>query len=251
MFLMPEGVKISKFIAECGVGSRRYCETLVETGRIKVNGRVMDNVAERVDPFSDVVKFAGRRLQVAEKAVYALNKPAGHVSTMSDTHAKKTIADLIPSKLAHLGLAPVGRLDKESEGLMILTNEGELANRLMHPRYRIKKVYRISLDKAPPQRVLNMLKKGVTLPDGDRLKGLEVNVLGKGKEPTKELELTLREGKKREIRRAFEMFGYDVRKLKRISIGPIRLGVIRKGELVKLSANQVRKLKIACGLESP
>ncbi len=245
---MPDGIKIARFLAEAGVGSRRYCETLVVDGKVRVNGRMMDNVAERVDPDIDIIELSGRRLRLAGKAVFALNKPPGYVSTMSDPHASRTIADLIPAKLAYLGLKPVGRLDKESEGLMLLTNDGDLANRLMHPRHGISKIYRVSLDKSPKQRVLDILRKGVTLPEGERLRGMGIRIAGSGPEAARELELTLKEGKKREIRKGFEMFGHRVRKLQRIAIGPIRIGVIRRGELVRLKENQVKKLREYCGM---
>ena len=243
-----ENIKIAKYLAECGIGSRRTCEKLVEDGRIRVNGRVMSVVAERIDPDTDVIRFGKRKVGRVRKFTFALNKPKGYVSTLSDPRAGPTLTELIPAKYASLGLKPVGRLDKDSEGLMLMTNDGELANRIMHPRFGVPKVYRISLNEIPPDRILGVLGKGVHLPDGERLKSMKVRAVGKGRNPNRELELTLREGKKHEIRRALGMFGYDVKKLKRISIGPIQLGSIHKGSMVELSKSQMKRLRKALKL---
>ena len=239
-------VKIAKYLAECGIGSRRGCETLVAGGKVRVNGRVMKNVAERIDPETDIVEYAGKEVVIARKVVFALNKPRGYVSTLSDPRAGPTLAGLIPAKYASLGLKPVGRLDKDSEGLMLLTNDGALANRIMHPRYGVLKTYRVTLDSAPPERVLGVLRRGVHLPDGDKLKPMGTRIVGRGREAAREIELTLSEGKKREIRRAFTMFGYEVKTLRRIAIGPVKLGSIRKGSMVELSKSLVKRLNEAC-----
>lgn len=242
-------VKIAKFLAECGIGSRRHCEELVENGKVRVNGRKMGNVAERIDPDADVVEYRGKRVQPVHKAIFAVNKPAGYISTLADPHADLTVSNLIPAKYKGLGLKPVGRLDKESEGLMILTNDGELANRLLHPRYGITKTYQVHLDKPPPDRVLNMIKQGAQLPGERRLRPMGVRKTGSGRKPSTDLEVTLREGRKHEIRRAFAMFGYTVLKLKRIAMGSFTLGRIRKGQMVRLTDAQAAKLRDACGLK--
>ena len=242
-------IKIAKFLAQCGLGSRRHCEELVEEGRIRVNGRRMTNVAERIDPDTDIVEHAGKRLQPATKAVFALYKPVGYISTLSDPHASLTIAELIPAKYRGLGLKPVGRLDKESEGLMLLTNDGQLANKLTHPRYGVTKVYLVKLDNPPPDRILHVIRKGAHLPRERRLRPMGVCVVGRGPEAARDIELTLREGRKHEIRRVFGMFGYNVLKLKRIAMGTFELGRISKGQLVRLTDGQVRKLREACGLD--
>jgi 23S rRNA pseudouridine2605 synthase len=202
----------------------------------------MKNVAERIDPETDSISYAGKELVVAKKITFALNKPRGYVSTLSDPRAGPTLAALIPPKYTYLGLKPVGRLDKDSDGLMLLTNDGALANRIMHPRYGMEKIYRVILDKPPPERILGVLSNGVHLPDGDTLRPMGVKITGRGPEPSREVELTLREGKKHEIRRAFIMFGYEVKTLRRIAIGPIRLGSIRKGQMVELSKSQMKRL---------
>jgi len=160
-----EKIKIAKYLAECGVASRRRCEELVTMGKVRVNGRTMANVAERIDPYTDVVECSGKRLRPMQKAVFALNKPRGYVSTLSDPHAGLTITQLIPPKYKSLVLKPVGRLDRESEGLMLLTNDGQLAYRLTHPRFSVPKVYNVKLDKVPEEKILGVLRKGPYLPD--------------------------------------------------------------------------------------
>ncbi len=241
-------IKIAKFLAECGVGSRRRCEELVELGKVRINKQFITNVAERVDPEKDIVEFRGKILNPKSKIVFALNKPAGIVSTLSDPHAEYTITDLIPAKFKGLGLKPVGRLDRDSEGLMLLTNDGELANRLTHPKYKITKVYQVKLDSEAPERILGLIEKGVRLPNGEKLQPVGVKVVRKGRGAAKDLELTLKEGRKREIRRMFRMFGLNVVSLRRVAIGPIYLGQIKKGEMLKLGARQVKQLRDACGL---
>ena len=244
----PNKIKIAKFLAECGVGSRRRCEELVEAGKVRVNKKKMTNVAERIDPDSDIVEYRGKHLRPEHKAVFVLHKPKGYVSTLSDQYARSTITELIPTKYTKLGLKPVGRLDKDSEGLMLLTNDGQLAYRLTHPRYGIPKVYRVKLDKAPTERILKIIRNGARLPGESRLRPMGVQIRGRGREGAKDLELTLREGRKREIRRVFAMFGFKVQRLQRTAIGPIFLGQIKKGHMIKLPERQVDQLKKACGL---
>jgi pseudouridine synthase len=242
-------IKIAKYLAECGMASRRRCEELVTIGKVRVNGRVMANVAERVDPYNDIVECAGKRLRPLQKAVFALNKPRGYVSTLSDPYAGPTIAALIPAKYKSLMLKPVGRLDRESEGLMLLTNDGELAYRLTHPRFGVPKVYNVKLDRPPVDKILGVLRKGAYLPDEGKLRPMGVRITGRGLNAASELELTLREGRKHEIRRVFEMFGFKVLKLQRTAIGPVKLGQIKKGQMVKLSDSQIKRLTEACGLD--
>jgi pseudouridine synthase len=246
--MKAEKVKIAKFLAECGIGSRRHCETLVSEGKVRVNGRTMKNVAERINPEKDVIEYSGKRIKPIKKAVFALNKPRGYVSTLSDPYAGLTITDLIPSKYRSLGLKPVGRLDKESEGLMLLTNDGQLAYRLTHPKYDVPKVYHVKLDKTPPKRILDVIRRGVHLPGEGKLRPMGVREIGRGREPASELELTLREGRKQEIRRVFAMFGFTVQRLQRAAMGPVKLGQIKKGHIMKLTEPHVAKLRKSCGL---
>jgi 23S rRNA pseudouridine2605 synthase len=246
--LDTKGIKIAKYLAECGIASRRKCEELVEAGKVIVNGHKMTNVAERIDPERDIVEYAGKRVQAQRKMIFALHKPRGHVSTLSDPHAGPTIAELIPDRYSALGLVPVGRLDKESEGLMLMTNDGELAYRLMHPKFNVVKIYRVKLDKPVEERIMGVIRKGPYLPAEGKLRPMGVKVVGKGTDAASELELTLREGRKHEIRNVFAMFGYKVLKLQRIAIGSLKLGSIRKGHLVKLTESQAAKLYRDCGM---
>jgi 23S rRNA pseudouridine2605 synthase len=227
-------MRLAKYLAHAGVASRRAAEQLIAQGRVTVGGAIVTDPARDVDERSEVA-YDGEPVRGAEpRVVYALHKPAGVVSTASDTHGRRTVTDLVP---AERRLYPVGRLDAESTGLILLTNDGELANRLTHPRYEVPKTYRAILGgPAISDRMLRALREGVQLEDG-------MTAPARARRLTPhQLELTLHEGRNRQVRRMCEATGRPVRELVRIRFGPLELGDLRPGRSRRLSAAELRQL---------
>ena len=227
-------MRLAKFLAHAGVASRRGAERLIADGRITVDGATVTDPARDVDGAS-AVAFDGEPVRGAEpRVVYALHKPAGVVSTANDTHGRRTVVDLVKSDRR---LYPVGRLDAESTGLILLTNDGELANRLTHPRYEVPKTYRASLGGAAlTDRALRALREGVQLEDG-------MTAPAKVRRLTPhQLELTIYEGRNRQVRRMCEAIRRPVRQLVRIRFGPLELGDLRPGRARRLSAAELQAL---------
>jgi 23S rRNA pseudouridine2605 synthase len=224
-------VRLAKFLAHAGVASRRGAEQLIAAGRVTVDGHTVTDPARDVDEHN-AVAFDGEPLRGAEsRVVYALHKPAGVVSTASDTHGRTTVVDLVNS---HRRLYPVGRLDADSTGLILLTNDGELANRLTHPRYEVPKTYRATLGgPAITDRVLRALREGVELEDG-RTAPAKVRRL-----TPHQLDITIHEGRNRQVRRMCEAVGRPVKQLVRIRFGPLELGDLRPGKARRLSAKEL------------
>jgi 23S rRNA pseudouridine2605 synthase len=231
-------MRLAKYLAHAGAASRRAAEGLVQAGRVSVGGQVERDPARDVDDESDV-RLDGEPLRGAEpRVVYALNKPAGVVSTARDTHGRKTVTDLIPD--AGVRLYPVGRLDIDTTGLILLTNDGELANALTHPRYEVPKTYRAHVAGGPVgHAALHALRTGVALDDGPsapaRARRVERDVI----------ELELHEGRKRQVRRMCEAVGYPVRSLERVAFGPVWLGTLRPGRHRRLTVAEVERLRAA------
>jgi 23S rRNA pseudouridine2605 synthase len=232
------GVRLQKVLAAAGLGSRRACEELIAAGRVRVNGNVA-RLGARADPQHDVVVVDGTQLATASDLVHlALNKPRGVVSSMSDERGRPSLADLvadIPARLHH-----VGRLDAETEGLLLLTNDGPLSHRLMHPSYEVTKTYLAEVEGVLARSVTRALRGGVELPDGpvhlDRLEVLDA-LAGRSV-----LEVSLHEGRNHIVRRLFEHVGHPVTRLVRTAIGPIRLGDLKPGRRRHLSQAEVRAL---------
>lgn len=226
-------IRLQKFLAECGVGSRRAVEKLIAAGKVRVNGEIA-RIGARIDPSVDKVTVYGNPVKHKEKKVYIkLNKPIGVVSAASDLK-ETTVVDLI--KNAPGRLYPVGRLDMGSEGLMILTNDGALADRLMHPRYEHEKEYEVTVRSPLSDAQLEELRQGIVL---DGRKTLAARVSRKGAD---RFNMVLREGKKRQIRRMVESLGNKVKALKRVRIGNIRLGRLRPGEYDFISPAEISRL---------
>jgi 23S rRNA pseudouridine2605 synthase len=227
-------MRLAKYLAHAGVASRRASEQLIADGRITVDGTTVRDPARDVDD-SHAIAFDGEPVKGAEpRVVYALHKPAGVVSTASDTHDRRTVVDFVP---AERRLYPVGRLDAESTGLILLTNDGELANRLTHPRYEVPKTYRASLaGPALTDRALKALREGVQLEDG-------MTAPAKVRRLTPhQLELTLYEGRNRQVRRMCEAIRRPVRQLVRIRFGPLELGDLRPGKARRLTGTELEAL---------
>lgn len=228
-------IRISRALALAGVAARRKCEAHVLAGEVAVNGEVVKDLGRQVDPAKDRITFHGKPVAAEQKIYYLLHKPAGYTTTASDPHAEKTVFELLPKLPARV--FPVGRLDRDSTGLLLFTNDGELANRLTHPRYEVGKVYEAKLDRLLEPTALSRLKQGVQLEDGlARPERVELQAPGV-------VRLLLREGKKREVRRLFEALGYRVQALCRTSFGPLRLGRLAPGKGRLLTPEEVRSLR--------
>lgn len=233
-------MRLAKFLAHAGVASRRAAERLIADGRVTVGGEVVRDPARAVDADAAVAVDGAPVRGPEPRVVYALNKPAGVVSTARDTHGRRTVTDLVPRGLR---LYPVGRLDADTTGLILLTNDGELANRLTHPRYGVPKTYRVTVGGPPvTERALRRLRAGVRLEDGmtapARVRRLAPHVL----------ELTLGEGRKRQVRRMCAAVGHPVRSLERIRFGPLELGDLPPGVARRLGPAELRALAAAAGL---
>ncbi len=230
--------RLAKHLAHAGVASRRAAEQIIAAGRVSIDGRTVTDPARGVTG-DEAIAVDGRPLGgPPRRGVYALHKPAGVVSTAHDPQGRRTVVDLVPE--ARTRLYPVGRLDADTTGLILLTNDGDLANHLMHPRYEVPKTYRAKVANGPVgERALRTLREGVELDDG-RTAPARVRPLGPG-----ELELTIREGRKRQVRRMCEAVGHPVVGLRRIAFGPLHLGDLRPGAHRRLSPAEVERLRKA------
>lgn len=234
--------RIQKVLSEQGYCSRRAAEALIREGRVTVNGHPT-TLGDQLDPVKDVLAVDGTRVLLQKHRAlvyYILNKPRGYVTTLDDPHAEKTIAQLLAGIAERV--YPVGRLDKDSEGLLLLTNDGALTNRLTHPGTKIGKLYRVTVRPAATEEQLIALSSGVVLDDGYRTQPMTLRVLAS--EPGRGvLEITLFEGKNRQIRRMCDAVGLDVARLKRTAIGPIRLGMLQPGTYRELKKEEIAALR--------
>ena len=228
----PLRVRLAKYLAHGGVASRRAAEKLIRGGRVRVAGEVVRDPARDVDESSGV-EIDGEPVVAEAREVWAVNKPAGVVSTAREPGRRRAVTQLVASERR---LYPVGRLDADSTGLILLTNDGGLANRLTHPRYGVAKTYLVELRRPPAERELEALRRGVRLEDGLTA---PAEAARRGE---RELEVTIREGRKRQVRRMAEAVGNEVISLRRIRIGPLELGALGPGEARRLSENEVRAL---------
>jgi 23S rRNA pseudouridine2605 synthase len=229
-------MRLAKHLAHAGVASRRAAEGLVADGRVTVDGQVVRDPARDVGG-QEAIAVDGEAVRApGARVVYALHKPAGVVSTARDTHGRRTVVDLVPSGQR---LYPVGRLDADTTGLILLTNDGDLAHALTHPRFEVPRTYRARVEGRPAQRALRALREGVELDDG-RTAPARVRLIG-----PHELELTIHEGRKRQVRRMCEAVGHRVLALQRIAFGPLRLGDLRAGRHRRLTAAEVARLRAA------
>jgi 23S rRNA pseudouridine2605 synthase len=239
---MAELERLNKFLAHAGVGSRRHCEELILRGRISINGRVVRELGTRVDPATQEVAVDGTPLKGEEPVYWLVNKPRGYLCTNHDPSKRPLAIDLVPQHVSQR-VYTVGRLDEDSEGLLLLTNDGELAHRLMHPRFGIDKTYLVQVAGKPEQQDLDHLLKGVYLSDG-HVKAKRVKRLKSLGESTL-LEIVLSEGKNREIRRMLARLEHKVLRLKRVAIGPIQMGRLRSGKARPLKGEDLERLKRA------
>jgi 23S rRNA pseudouridine2605 synthase len=237
---------LQKVLAHAGLGSRRVCEEYILQGRVTVDGKVVRELGTRVDPNQAVIAVDGERVRLEKMVYYAVNKPKGYVSTNDDPAGRPRVIDILPEVPERV--YSVGRLDEDSTGLMILTNDGELANRLAHPRYGVEKVYRALVAGSPSREIVSKLTEGIWLSDG-KVRAKRARVVGTQGEATT-IELVLAEGKKREIRRMLARLGHKVMSLNRIAIGPVILKGLSPGESRPLSRSEIDLLrKVAAGIE--
>lgn len=233
-------VRINKYLADCGVASRRKSEELVLTGKVKVNGKIVDKLATEIYD-GDIVTVDGERVTPLKKHVYImLNKPKGYVCTTSDEKGRKTVMDLIKGHSERI--YPVGRLDYDSEGLLILTTDGELANRITHPRNEITKTYIARVEGEITESELDKLRSGVVL-DGVKTNKCRIKVVGVEDNMTR-MEVVISEGRNRQIRRMFETINRQVVFLKRVAIGDLRLRGLNRGESRPLTDAEINYLKL-------
>lgn len=233
-----EGERLQKVLAAAGIASRRECELLIQEGRIEVDRKVVTELGTRVDPRRQEIRVDGTPLGRPRTVHYLVNKPAGVVSTNRDPEGRTRVVDLIPSESR---LFTVGRLDRSSEGLILVTNDGELANQLSHPRFGIPKTYHARVLGFPTPETLQQLRTGVHLAEGlARVASLRA----RGRHTRgAELELVLTEGRNREIRRILARVGHKVLHLRRVAIGPVRLGTLQPGQWRQLSGDELRQLR--------
>jgi 23S rRNA pseudouridine2605 synthase len=233
-------VRLAKFLAHAGVASRRAAEEIIRSGRVSVAGKTVTDPARDVDVDSGVA-VDGRHLEgIEERMVFVVNKPPGVLSTARDTHGRRTIVDLVPGRGARL--YPVGRLDADSTGIILVTNDGDLAQRLTHPSFEVARTYRATVRPSPvSERALRALREGVELDDG-RTAPAKVRQLKPGL-----LELTIHEGRNHQVRRMCDAVGHRVRALQRVRFGPLRLEDLPEGAHRRLRAAEVESLRRAAG----
>jgi len=242
---VPGGVRLQKVLASAGVGSRRHCEELIGAGRVEVDGQTVRRFGARVDPEHQIIRVDGKRIPARQDVVYlAFNKPPKVLTAMSDDRGRRTITDFLGDRAERL--FHVGRLDYETEGLMLLTNDGELAHRLAHPSYEVAKTYLADVPGPVPRDLGRRLATGIELDDGvaiaDRFRVLEQA----GSRAL--VEITLHEGRKHIVRRMLAEAGHPVSRLVRTTVGPIKLGGLRPGATRDLTTKEIGELYAAVGL---
>lgn len=238
-------MRLQKFLAHAGIASRRAAERLILAGRVSVNGEIVTKLGSQVNPAVDCVQVDGRLVHLSQRRVYiALHKPAGYVTTVSDPQGRPTVLSLLSGVRERV--YPVGRLDLESEGLLLLTNDGELAHLLTHPRYHIPRIYRVWVEGVPSDETLRVFSRGILLEDGVTAPARAELI--KKTTSSAVLEITLHEGKKRQVRRMCAALGHPVRRLVRIAFGPLTLGDLPPGRWRYLTSGEVSALYAAVNL---
>ncbi len=241
---MTEPERLQKVLAASGVASRRASEQLILDGRVRVDGAVVSELGTKVDTSVSTIEVDGRAIRSPRIRYIMLNKPSGYITTLADERGRRSVADLVdvPERVV-----PVGRLDRPTEGLLLLTNDGEVAHRVMHPRYEIEKEYTVLLDGFPPASVLDRVRQGITI-DDVRTVPEEVRPLRQTRDGLL-LRVTIHEGRNRIVRRMFDAVNYPVLRLVRTRIGPLQLGILSKGTWRDLTTGEVEQLRQALRLD--
>lgn len=238
-------VRLQKYLSECGVASRRKAEDLIAAGKVKVNGKPA-SIGDKIDPKNDTVVVAGKKVRKSKKNTYImLHKPRGFITTLSDEMGRKCVAQLIED--VGTRVYPVGRLDRDSEGLLFLTDDGEFANSLTHPTHHVPKTYRVTVRPTITEEQVTALTTGIEI-DGRMTMPSEVRVLEK-KEGRVVLEIIIYEGRNRQIRKMCDALGLEVARLKRTQIGSVKLGMLKQGDWRNLTDEEVHKLMVASSLD--
>ena len=238
----PFPMRLQKFLARAGVASRRGSEDLMTAGRVSVNGVVVTELGSKVDPKVDVVCVDGREVSLADGAVYLmLNKPAGYLTTMSDPHGRPCVASLVPTK-RYPGLFPVGRLDMDTTGLLLFTTDGDMGQRLLHPKHHVSKTYRAHVDGIPSEEQLGELREGIVLDDGP-CQPADVVLEKKRTDGTADLAICIREGRKRQVKRMCSAIHHPVLELHRDQFGPLKLRDLEVGTWRVLTQEEIAALK--------
>lgn len=241
--VFQEVVRLNRFLAMAGVASRRAAEELITAGDVKVNGSVVTDLATKVNTVKDTVTVGGKRISIARNLVYLLlHKPKDYITTVSDEKGRRTVMDLVNVSER---VYPVGRLDRNTSGVLLLTNDGDLANRLMHPSSEVIKSYHVSLNTSLDEAHAHKIVTGVYLDDG-KTAPCELNIIPGTK--SKEVVLHIHEGKNRQVRRMFESFGYEIEKLHRIAYAGLTLSGLGRGRWRYLNEKEIRGLKRLVGL---
>jgi pseudouridine synthase len=233
--------RLQKILSQAGIASRRASEQLMTDGRVTVNGKTVLELGTKADASRDDIRVDGRRIKIPDRHLYLLvNKPRGYVTTRSDPQKRPTVIDLLAGVTDYV--YPVGRLDFDSEGLLILTNDGDLAAKLTHPRHGVPRVYEASVLGVPDEHDVRRLAKGVTI-DGQRTGPAEVTAIGPSR-----LRITVREGRNRQVRKMCDAIGHPVTELRRIAIGPLRDTKLKLGAWRVLTTHEVERLRAAAGV---
>ncbi len=235
--LHKENIRLNRFLAMAGVASRRKCDELISSGVVRVNGKVVTELGVKIDPENDKVKVDGKPVASVEKKIYILmNKPKNAITTMQDERGRTTVMDYLKTKYR---VYPVGRLDRNTTGVLLFTNDGDFANALLHPKYKIEKMYRVTLDKQITDEALRRLKRGVHLEDGIA-KALSADII-QGSKRRKVL-ITICEGRNREVRRMFDALGYDVKQLDRVGFAGLTPIGVPRGKWRFLTNEEVKHI---------
>src|SRR6266536_2200926 len=242
-----KGERLARFLAHAGIASRRHAEELIAGGRVQVNGVIVTAQGTRIDLAHDTVSVDGKAVVAASKHVYLLlYKPAGYVSTARDPQGRPTVLDLLPPELRRLRVYPVGRLDIDTSGLLLLTNDGDFALRLSHPRYSMEKHYHALVQGCPTRAQLEALREGIDITEDDgrthRTAPAQARILRRSG-PNCWLTLTLHEGRKRQVRRMLAAAGHPVLQLERVGIGPLTLGNLAAGQWRYLTDKEVKTIQ--------
>lgn len=229
-------MRLNKFLSTAGVASRRKCDELIKDGKIYVNGEVQSNLGIVIDEKKDVVEYLGERVILPSSFIYLkMNKPKGYACTASDEKGRKTIFDLLEDKSVRL--FNVGRLDYDTEGLIFLTNDGEFANSVIHPKFQIEKEYIVTVEGAMKESEFAVLRKGAVI-NGERMPSAKVNPISFDGKVTK-LSVVITEGQNHQVRRMFEAIGRDIKLLKRVRIGSVHLGNLYRGKTKPMTADEI------------
>jgi 23S rRNA pseudouridine2605 synthase len=234
----PHLVRLQRYLASCGLGSRRACEEFIVSGRVSINGKTVTELGTKIDPQSQTVALDGETLRMERKKYYALNKPTGVLSTNRDPEGRTRVIDLFPPNEPRL--FTVGRLDEDSEGLLIVTNDGDLAQKLAHPKFRVLRTYQMQVAGIPTGESLGQVKRGIHFAEGKFRVHDAYIVKVRGKSAI--IEVVLAEGHNRELRRLFARIGHKVMKLTRIAFGPVKLGSLPRGQYRELRRDELGAL---------